>query len=450
MAPNRHRPKRAERFTYGKLSVDEPSGVVTCEYLLDGTRYVETVRLGPNKTWSAAAREAARLVHLLAGVSYFKAGAPPLIDLGAVPIRDGELEFLRTFYVDGLGEFSARNELPLDDLRLVGGARADEQSDAVVDEARPLIPFGGGIDSIVTVDAVAQRHPDSALFILSRPGDRFAAIERAADVTGLPVLRAEREIDKAIRRPGTSESHFNGHVPITGVLSAIAVLVATLDGRGAVVMSNESSASKGNVTFNGRAVNHQWSKGDVFEATFREVLARALGSDFQYFSFLRPFSELWVAKRFASLHRFHGVFHSCNGAFALDPRQRLDHWCGRCDKCCFIDLVLAPFLSGEELRRVFGGHEPLDDERLLPKFGDLLDLAGGSKPWECVGDVDECRTAAVMAQQRPDRNTNEVLRRLVTELGSDVEIARADANRLLLPLGPHDVPDALLAAATLV
>ena len=24
---------------------------------------------------------------------------------------------------------------------------------------------------------------------------------------------------------------------------------------------------------------------------------------------------------------------------------RLDHWCGQCDKCCFIDLILAPFMS---------------------------------------------------------------------------------------------------------
>ena len=59
----------------------------------------------------------------------------------------------------------------------------------------PLVPFGGGIDSIVTVDAIAAEHRDTALFVLHPPRDRFAAIEGAAAVTGLPVTRVAREID---------------------------------------------------------------------------------------------------------------------------------------------------------------------------------------------------------------------------------------------------------------
>lgn len=449
MASTQSRPERAARFTYGGYSVDEGSGVVTCEYLLDGRRYVETVRVGGGRSWTPAAREAARILHLLAGVSYYKAGAPPVIDLGCTPIRDQEAEFLREFYIQGLGEFSARNNLPLDDVQVIGGSQKATPAEAVLDRSRPLIPFGGGIDSIVTVEALRERHPDSALFVLSRPKDRFAAIEQAAGVTRLPVLRADRKIDPAISR-STSLTHFNGHVPITGIISAIAVLVATLHGRGAVVMSNEWSASKGNVVFNGRSVNHQWSKGDAFETMFQGILNAAIGNGLQYFSFLRPFSELWVAKRFATLHRYHSVFHSCNRAFSLDPAMRLTNWCGHCDKCCFIDLILAPFLGREEMRDVFGGEEPLDDEQLLPKFRNLLNLDGGQKPWECVGDADECRTAAVMAQQRSGREHTPVLCQLISELGPSAGAAGADSRRLLLPLGRHDVPDALLAAATLV
>jgi len=52
------------------------------------------------------------------------------------------------------------------------------------------VPFGGGIDSIVTVEEIRQRADDIALFVVSRPGDRFAAIERPAAVSGLPVIRA--------------------------------------------------------------------------------------------------------------------------------------------------------------------------------------------------------------------------------------------------------------------
>ena len=116
---------------------------------------------------------------------------------------------------------------------------------------RPLIPFGGGIDSIVTVEGVRQRTGDIALFVVSRPGDRFAAIEKPAAVSGLPVIRAGREIDPQLLR--SQELGFlNGHVPVTGIISAIAVLAAVLNDRNAVVMSNEWSASVPTLEHDGR------------------------------------------------------------------------------------------------------------------------------------------------------------------------------------------------------
>ena len=135
------------------------------------------------------------------------------------------------------------------------------------------MPFGGGIDSIVVTEHV-RRIGDAALFIMSRPADRFAAIEEPAAVTGLPVVRAEREIDPQLLR--SAELGFlNGHVPVTGILSAIAVLAAVLTSRDAVVMSNEWSASIPTLQYQGRPVNHQYSKSAGFEAAFRRVLAAA-------------------------------------------------------------------------------------------------------------------------------------------------------------------------------
>ena len=162
---------------------------------------------------------------------------------------------------------------------------------------------------------------------------------------------------------------------MTGIISAIAVLAAALDGRDAVVMSNEWSASIPTLEVNGSPVNHQYSKSAAFEAAFRGVLAGSLGPDFAYFSALRPFSELWVARRFAALTQYHDTFRSCNRAFHIDKSRRLDHWCGRCDKCCFIDLILAPFLPAADLERIFGGHEPLADS----------DMAPGTPAWRDAG-----------------------------------------------------------------
>ena len=414
-------------------------------YELDDRSFAEHVWVGPDLEWSPAAEEAARLVGLLAGVSYYKAGAPPIIDLAATPVRAGEREFLRRYFLGGLGEFAYRNGLDLDDIQIVGGRdRSDPATDAR-GEAGALVPFGGGIDSIVTSELVAA-HRRSCLFVVNRPGFRFAAIESAAAATGLPVLRAEREIDSELIELGRADAVLNGHVPITAVVSALALLVATLHGYSEVIMSNEWSASRPNLEVDGRSINHQYSKSWAFEQDFRAVIAPAIGA-VDWFSLLRPFSELWVARRFAAMQRYHRVVHSCNKAFFLDPAQRREAWCGRCDKCCFIDLILSPYMASEELAVIFDAAEPLTDPGLLPQFRLLLGLGEGIKPFECVGDVDECRTAAAVAAGRPDRASNEVLARLCAEMGPAVQAAAASAERLEKPLSDHAIPPDLLAAA---
>jgi hypothetical protein len=273
--------------------------------------------------------------------------------------------------------------------------------------------------------------------VVSRPGDRFAAIEAPAAVTGLPVVRAEREIDPRLLR--SAELGFlNGHVPVTGILSAIAVLAAVLEDRDAVVMSNEWSASVPTLQDQGRPVNHQYSKSADFEAAFRGVLA---GNELpEYFSWLRDRTELWVGAEFAALERYHGSFRSCNKAFYTERARRLDHWCGQCDKCCFIDLILAPFMPAEALRRIFDtSGEPLADPELAAKFRALL--GAGAKPFECVGEVSECRAAVLLAAQRDDRAGGRLLQDLAAEVASRPDApSAADAAAMLAPVGGNFIP----------
>jgi hypothetical protein len=307
--------------------------------------------------------------------------------------------------------------------------------------SRLLVPFGGGIDSIVTVEGVRHASNDIALFVASRDDARFDAIERPAAVTGLPVMRADRRIDDRILR-SKELGYLNGHVPVTGVLSAVAVLAAALDGRNAVIMSNEWSASQPNTERDGRAVNHQWSKSLWFEDAFRAVVAERVGS-VEYFSWLRPYSELWVARRFAELTGYHRQFHSCNRAFHIDPAKRQERWCGRCDKCCFIDLILAPYVPAAELAHVFDGSEPLDDPTLLPQMQALAGLSASLKPFECVGDVEECRVALSLAAERPDRAENAGLAALARAAEAvDGRPIDDRAAALLQPLGPDRTPEA--------
>ncbi len=437
----RFSPDTVAVFTYDRFDLDLATGRLACHYLLDDVPFVEQVQLPAARPDidPAAAHRAARLVFLLAGVSYYKAAAPPRIDLGRHPLTPNEATLLQAFYVDGLGEYAFRNDLDLTGLEL-RYEHADPSPVATgVSPTRPLVPFGGGIDSIVTVETVRARHPDTALFVVSRLGDRFAAIEEPAAVTGLPVVRAGRELDPKILR--SRELGFrNGHIPVTGIISAIAVLAAVLDGRGQVVMSNEWSASSGNVERHGRTVNHQWSKSLAFEDLLRAALADSFRDGPDWFSLLRPFSELAIARRFAELRSYHPVFRSCNRAFHLDAAARQATWCGTCDKCCFIDLILAPFVPAADLRAVFGGREPLGNPDTLPALRTLLELGDAPKPFECVGEVTECRAAVQLAAARPDRTGEPLLEQLAAAIGADAASPDALA-ALLAPIGRHHLPD---------
>jgi hypothetical protein len=442
-------PARGSVFRYEGFATDAERGLLTCRYSLDWREFAERVSLAPGPDWDTpAAQAAARIVYLLAGVSYYKTAAPPVIDLGDTALTEREKTFLREFYLSGLGEYAYRNALDLSDLALHADPRSEPHPlphppSASVAAPRALVPFGGGIDSIVTVEGVRKRTEDIALFVVNRPGDRFTAIEKPAAVSGLPVIRAGREIDPQLLR--SAELGFrNGHVPVTGIISAIAVLAATLNGRDAVVMSNEWSASVPTLEHNGQQVNHQWSKSAAFEASFRELLKADQGLP-DYFSALRDRTELWVGEKFAALTQYHGTFRSCNRAFHIDTKRRLDHWCGQCDKCCFIDLILAPFMSAQGLRSVFaaggGGGEPLDNPELKPKFQTLL--GSGTKPFECVGEVNECRAAVVLAANRPDRAETTLLAELAAEITGRADApTTAEIEAMRHPVGASFVPAA--------
>lgn len=435
-------PARGCVFRYEGFAADAEQGLLTCRYSLDGREFAERVSLAPGPGWDTpAAQAAARIVYLLAGVSYYKTAAPPVIDLGGTALTGREAAFLREFYLSGLGEYAYRNHVDLSDLSIRATPAAEPPGVARPSSGslRPLVPFGGGIDSIVTVEQVRRRTPDIALFVVSRPGDRFEAIEEPAAVSGLPVVRAGREIDPQVLR--SAQLGFrNGHVPVTGIISAIAVLAAALGNRDAVVMSNEWSASVPTLERGGRQVNHQWSKSEAFERSFRGLLGAGPAPMPEYFSALRDRTELWVGERFARLTQYHGTFRSCNRAFHIDASRRMDHWCGQCDKCCFIDLILAPFMSAEQLRAVFSREgEPLDKPGLKPKFQALL--GSGAKPFECVGEVNECRAAVLLAAGRADRAQSALLRELAAEVAGRPDApAPAQAEAMRHPVGTSLVP----------
>jgi hypothetical protein len=159
-----------------------------------------------------------------------------------------------------------------------------------------------------------------------------------------------------------------------------------------------------------------------------------VGEDFVVASFLRERSELWVAEVFSRLTQYHHVFRSCNRAFAQLRGQRATNWCGECDKCLFINLILAPFLSRDDLRAIFHA-EPLSDPARVDQLRTLVGLGTTHKPFECVGDPDE--SAAALTKVSAMREWSDV-----THLAEIVELVRPehDFDELLIAQGPSRVP----------
>jgi hypothetical protein len=420
---------RAELFSYVGLDVSADS--LVAHYELDGRAFREVVTFdGVGPLFTPAVTAVAQLWYLLAGLSYYKAGAATNIDLGHTPVGSAGRALLRAALVDGLGEFSFRNNLDLDDVKFEGGSPGQRYSPDV-DVNRVLVPFGGGIDSVVTVSELSGRL-DQTLFVVSPVGGTFAPLEETALVAGLPIVRATRALDPQML-DGNNE-FFNGHVPVTAMVTLLAAIAALASGRGAVVMSNEYSSSVPNLQWHGRDVNHQWSKSWTAETLIADAVAEIVDDTFIVASYLRDRSEVWVAQTFSQLTQFHHVFRSCNRAFAQLSGARATNWCGECDKCLFTNLILAPFLSRADLRKIFDA-EPLSDVERTEQLRTLVGLGVTHKPFECVGDPDESAVALTKVSTIREWSDVEYLAEIAQLVSPD-----RDFDELLSSQGDSRVP----------
>jgi len=435
-------PAAFERFRFVARELDA-DGRVTLRYALDKEVYfVEEFDLPIARALSEADRERVdgllSLLHWVAGVSYFKTAMPPAIgcDTGAPTPAVGAL--LEALYSEGLGELAYTNGLarlprPRFPRAPAAGGPGDEQRAL----RRVLVPIGGGKDSVVAVEIVRRSGCELALFSI---GDA-PPIARTVAVAGLEHLPVRRRLDPGLAALNRSGA-INGHVPITAIVSCVALLTAALHGFDAVAMANERSASSGNLSWDGIEVNHQFSKGMLAERALRAAVAE-VASDVQLFSVLRPASELAIARAFARMERYHAAFTSCNAVFRSDPEQRATSWCCDCPKCRFVFLALAPFSSPEHLRDVFG-RDLLDDERQYAGFA-LLTATGGNKPFECVGEEQESLAAIRMLAEDPRWAEHRVLRRLVAEILPRYPPGVGEPADVLALSDEHAVPTALMA-----
>jgi hypothetical protein len=436
---------RYKEFIFESYGHDPANGVLSLRYrFTGGPRFEEKLTFDfPSRTLPPTADAVLdrifRLIFLFSGVSYYKTFVPPSLVCEAFPLDRQTAEFLQDLYENGLAEFAWINRISLQGhCKFDFDPIAPPAPIALELPRRTCVPVGGGKDSVVTLECLKAGGEDLVLFSLGDAQPIAACIAAA----GLPFIRVRRRLDPGVLKLNGGGA-LNGHVPITGILSAIVLACAVLSGFDVIAMSNEHSASAPNLIVDGVGINHQFSKSLEFERDFADYIANQISPDIRYFSLLRPLSEIEIARRFAQYRRYFGSFRSCNTAFRQSPAERGQHWCCDCPKCRFVFLALAPFVAKLELISIFG-RNMLDDEAQCDGFAALCGLRE-HKPFECVGEIAE--SAAVMAHlgDHPDWREDAVVRRLHDLFPSLRKPATADYRALFRVRHPNRVPQAFMA-----
>lgn len=448
---------QARRFGFAGYQFDPAVGEAILSYTIDDQRLHEKITF-PWAPWPVdASRQAAffralELLHLIAGISYYKACLATQLDTGDSKIDTLMASFLNDLYRKGLAEFAYFNRLDLSGLidfevnTIDPPARIEVDFDHAAQPPvlshpvdlpeRALVAMGGGKDSLVCLQLLR----DTGLEVQPVCVGGAVLIGETARAAGLPLIRVGRELSPGLTQMN-ADGAWNGHVPVTAINSAILLCAGLLYGYRYIVFANESSANEATLTDRqGREVNHQYSKSVAFEQAFTAVVKQHVSPGIEYFSLLRPFGEIAISRRFAEMTAFHAVFSSCNRNFHQDGSHITGRWCQDCPKCRFAALALAPFLSPQALLAIQGA-DLLDQADQVQGFKALCGL-GEHKPFECVGSVSESRAAMKHLAGDPQWQDKYVVRVLAglpeVEAAGELELQADSA-------AEHCIPPALMA-----
>ena len=330
--------------------------------------------------------------------SYWKATCSPEIIIKAGPLSKEQIKWWKDLIINGMGQFFYENKINFrkpNFLKISSINIAQQRSINVARRRskRVLVPVGGGKDSIVTLEKMKASKKKIGLFLVN-PG-KIKVLKNVVKVSGIKdVITVERKIDPTLLELN-KKGYLNGHTPFTAVLSFLSVFCAVLFNYRNIAFSNEKSANEGNVKYLGKVINHQWARSSEFERKFKIYCKKYLAKDINYFSYLRPYTELEISKMFTKYPKYFSAFSSCNVVVAKKLKKK---WCGNCPKCLFVYATLYPFLEKEQLLKIFG-KDIFGNKKLLPIMQDLIGR-GVHKPFECVGTFKESRQAFKLSLEK--------------------------------------------------
>ena len=404
--------KEFSTFTFERQTVKLEDGTLrlSFDFTLDD-RYHFHPTLGipsrPFFRWNSISEEQLHSLAFQIGmtelVSYWKIACPKRVVVKPFALSNNQIDFWKKLYYNGLGEFLYLNSIVVTETELMEieseGDKTFEKVGIQLEE-KTLVPVGGGKDSVVTLECLRDKM--SVIPLIVNPRGATLNCVKTAGYNDDQFIVVNRTLDPTMLQLH-AEGYLNGHTPFSALLAFIGILVAFGSRSKYIALSNENSANESTVP--GTKINHQYSKSIEFESDFRNYVAENLNNDVQYFSFLRPLSELQIAKLFSKCEAYHPVFRSCNAG------SKTDSWCGHCPKCLFTWIILSPFLSKEKLISIFG-KDLMADDSLCPVYEELNGTAA-VKPFECVGTVEEVR-ACMEAVKGNRKAVDEILGRFNT------------------------------------
>lgn len=335
-------------------------------------------------------------------------------------LNEKEQVFFDTVFLHGLAEFRYVNNLPIhqgvtltwkDDAPVIASG-VDGVSRGILSE-QAYVLNGGGKDGAVAIEMAKKLGIDLAWFTSgsAESRSRMVAVSGVTDWT-----QAHRFSDGYIK----ANAVLKGHRPMSFYVSMIASLTAYVNDRRYVIAANEYSASFPNLTVDGFAVNHQYSKSSAYEEMLSDLFVH-VGIPTRYFSITRPLYELQIMRIFANFTKYHQHFLSCNRG------MRDDEWCMNCAKCAFV--IGAMYLYNQpsatqlwgEAQTVFASNHLVDE---------LIELVNvDAKPLECIGTIGENRvlvTGLVSKNLITLTGSQQAHLDQLLAAGSDVEVVDLD------------------------
>jgi len=398
---------KEDTFFFDSYSVLPDKKEIRFCYKYRDLKFTETIFIPeaiPSSVNSVLLTKVLQNLHLILGISYYKMHCSKKIII-PYSLTPEQAQFWNTVYTKGLGEFFYRNKIDfrgLINFPYVDKPNIQPRRLSEAKKDRFLVGVGGGKDSIVVLELLKKEKKEITGLILETGGSHIQ--KEVARVVGIGFFLVKRQLDEKLFQ---LENIYKGHVPFSAIYAFIALLVSVIYDYSSIITANEKSSNFGNVNYLGEEINHQWSKSEEFEKLFKNYVEEFITPSIDYFSKLRKYSEMDIAKMFIKYKKYFFVFSSCNRNFIIKEKAN-KKWCGECPKCAFVFIMLAAYLSKKEVVKIFG-KDLFNDESLISLYIDLIGK-GKMKPFDCVGTFEESQQAFKIIKDKGEYDNDKVIK----------------------------------------